>query len=80
MLWQGQVTYAGITFDVSGDYIPVSEGSVYNSKGDPGDPASGGDFEDFKVEHEGAEFSDVLSGAAFTAIWQTACIYAGSGK
>jgi hypothetical protein len=55
------VTYAGIIFTVDGYYTPYKPATMYQKNGDPGDPAEGGTFEDYRIFIEENDVTDLLS-------------------
>ena len=68
-----QVEYAGIDFDVIGEYIPSVPGRMYMRNGDPGDPPEAAYIEDMDIQLNGISLYEVLSDTAIDAIEERAC-------
>jgi hypothetical protein len=61
MLKSVDVTYAGIDFTVIGSYATYKPATMYQKNGDPGEPAEGGNFEDYSVYLGDNDLTDLLS-------------------
>ena len=67
------VEYAGIEFEVFGDYIPPVPGRMYMRNGDPGYPSEPAYMEDLDIQLNGISLIDVLRDKAIEDIEEKAC-------
>lgn len=66
------VTYAGLDFEVTGEYEPYVPGTAYRPNGDPGDPPEGGTIDDMDILHDGISVYDMLKDEAISKIREAA--------
>lgn len=66
------VTYAGIDFEVTGEYEKYIPGTSYCANGDPGDPSEGGGIEDVDILHDGVSLLEMLNKEAISRIREAA--------
>jgi hypothetical protein len=61
MLKSVDVTYAGIDFTVIGSHETYKPATMYQKNGDPGEPAEGGNLEDYSVYLSENDLTELLS-------------------
>jgi len=66
------VTYAGIDFEVTGEYEKYVPGRAYLPNGDPGDAPEGGGIDEMDILHDGVSVYEMLNEETIARIKEAA--------